>query len=414
MAEKNTKKRNMGLTDKNDVRMEDDAFESAAPKNKYYLSVSRRYNFAKYLVLIAFMCFLLISLMANRENITYENFLLLIKDVNLAARTANRSYETINYSEDSEQTVTRYKNNLVVTGGSGVKIFSGTGSQVYSGKEKFSKPRAVSSDKYLLVYDFGGTKFSLYNTFTSVFSDSFEYGITDGAISDSGTFALVSRTKEYNYSVMVYSKNCNLINRYRGNEYVIDVAISDDGKRIAIVMVEAESGYYNTTLMLCEPGSEEVIQTLTLSHVFPVKCAFSDDSNLALICDKEVYFYDKNGSLRGNFPISGELDRVSCQGDHVALAVADNAVQSDNTVIVLGYKGNVKYEGDIQARISDIELYEGSLFVLTDTDIRRITLSDGKELSKQAQGYSKELVVFSRDDVMLCTKSKAEHIDLRN
>ncbi len=413
MAEKNRRKRDLGLTENNGVRMDDGVLESAKPKNKYYLSVSRRYNFAKYAVLIVLMCFLVISLMANRDNITYENFLLLIKDVNLAAQNANKSYETITYSEDSEQTVTRYKNNLVVAGSSGIKIFSGTGSQVYSGNEKFSKPHAASSDKYLLVYDFGGTRFSLYNTFTSVFSDSFDYPITDGAISDSGTFALVTRTKEYNYAVMVYSKNCNLINRYRGNEYVIDVAISDDGKRIAVAKVDSEGGYYNTTLMLCEPGSEDVIQTLTLSRVFPVRCAFSDDGNLALLCDKEIFFYDKNGSLRGNYPISGELNSIACQGDFVALSVADNAIQSDNTVIVLDYKGNVKYEGDVFARISDIELFDGRLFVLTDTDIRRIELPDGKEYTKQVQGYSKELVVFSRDDVMLCTSTKAEHIDLR-
>ena len=414
MAENSRKKRDLGLTDKNDVRMDDEEIKSAKPKNKYYLSVSRRYNFAKYVTLIVLMCFLLISLMANRENITYENLLLLIKDVNLAAQTANKSYETITYSEDSEQTVTRYKNNLVVAGSSGVKIFSGTGGQVYSGKEKFSKPYAASSDKYLLVYDFGGTRFSLYNTFTSVFSETFEYGITDGAISDSGTFALVTRTKEYNYAVMVYSKNCNLINRYRGNEYVIDVAISHDGKRIAIVKIDAEGGYYNTTLMLCEPGSEEVVQTLTLANVFPVKCAFSDDGRLALVCDKEIYFYDKNGSLMGNYPISGGLDRIACGGDHIALSVADNSIQSDNTVIVLDYKGNVKYSGDVQARISDIELYSDRLFVLTDTYIRRIDLDSGKEYSEAVQGYSKELVVFTKDDVMLCTSTVAEHIDLRH
>lgn len=413
MAEGNRKKGRLGLTDKTDVNMDDATLRNAKPKNKYYLSVSRRYNFAKYVVLIVLMCFLLISLMANRENVTYENLLLLIKDVNLAVQTANKSYETITYSEDSEQTVTSYKNNLVVAGASGVKIFSGTGGQVYSGKEKFSKPHAVSSNKYLLVYDFGGTRFSLYNTFTSVFSDSFDYPITDGAISDSGTFALVTRTKEYNYSVMVYSKNCNLINRYRGNEYVIDVAISNDGKRIAIVKIDAEDGYYNTTLMLCEPGKDGVIETLNLSRVFPVKCTFSDNGDLALVCDTEIYFYDKNGSLMGNFPVLGDLDRIACRGDYVALSVADNAIQSDNTVIVLDYKGKVKYEGDIRARISDVELYENDLFVLTDTDIRRITLSDEKERSEQVQGYSKELIVFGRDDVMLCTPTKAEYVDLR-
>ncbi len=408
------KKKGGGLRQaaENRVYLDDETIENAAPKNKYYASVSRRYTFAKYLTLITLMVFLFISLMANRENITYENLLLLIKDVNLAAQTANRSYETITYSSDSEQTVLKYKNNVVVAGASGVQIFSGTGKQVYDGNEKFSKPYAVSSDKYLLVYDFGGTKFSLYNTFTAVFSDSFDYGITDAAISDSGSFALVTRTKEYNYAVMVYSKNCNLINRYRGNEYVIDLAISNDGKRIAIARVEAEGGYYNTSLIIGEPGSDDIVAELNLSNVFPVKCAFSEDGELALICDKEIYFYDKNGSLIGNYPISGSLSQIACQGDYVAFTVANNSIESDNTAIVLDYGGNVKFEGGIDGRIADIELLDGSLFVLCESSIKRINISGKKEYSKDASGYGKRLIVFTQDDVMLCTDTKAEHISL--
>ena len=410
------KRKNSGLeqSETNRIYMDEETARHAVPKNKYYLSVSRRYNFAKYLVLITLMFFLFFSLMANRDNITYENFLLLIKDVNLAAQTANKTYETITYSEDSEQSVTRYKNNLVVTGSSGVKIFSGTGSQVYSGKEKFSKPHSVSSDKYLLVYDFGGTKFSLYNTFTSVFSDSFDYPITDGAVSDSGAFALVSRTKEHNYAVMVYSKNCNLINRYRGSEYVMDVALSDDGERIAVAKVDAEGGYYVTSLMICKPGSDGVVAELKLNHVFPVRCAFSSDGDLALVCDKEVYFYDKNGSLIGNYPISGELSGVACEGNYLALTFGDSAMQSSNSVTVLDYNGNVKQSLEIEGRIADVEMLSSNLFVLCDAEIRRINILSGKTAKRDVGGYGKDLVVFTADDVMLCTSTKAEHLDLDN
>ena len=407
------KKKNTGLeqSEENRIYMDEETARRAKPKNKYYLSVSRRYNFAKYLVLIALMFFLFFSLMANKDSITYENFLLLIKDVNLAAQTANKSYATITYSEDAEQSVARYKNNLVVTGSSGVRIFSGTGSQVYSGNEKFSKPHSVSSDKYLLVYDFGGTKFSLYNTFTSVFSDSFEYPITDGAISDRGTFALVTRTKEHNYAVMVYSKNCNLINRYRGNEYVMDVALSDDGKKIAIAKVDAEGGYYVTSLMVCELGSDAVLSELTLTDVFPVRCAYSQDGALALVCDKEVYFYDERGGFVGNYPVSGELSGVACGENYIALTVGDGATGAESTVTVLDYKGSVKQSLHIEGRIADVELFSKNLFVLTDSAALRVDISNGKSEERTVAGYGKELVVFTRDDIMLCPSTKAEHLN---
>ncbi len=409
------KRKQTGMTEAGERPLElDEALRGAAPKNKYYASVARRYSAARYIVLLLMMGFLLVAVMTNRDNITYENFLLLIKDVNLAAQTANRSYETITYSEDSEQTVLRYKNNVVVAGSSGVQIFSGTGKQVYDGDEHFARPFAEASDKYLLVYDFGGTRFSLYNTFTKVFSDSFEYGITGAAASDSGSFALVSRTKEYNYSVSVYSKNCNLINRYRGNEYVIDLAMSDSGDRIAIAAAEADNGHFTASLLICQPGKEDKIAKLTLNNVFPVKCAFSPDGDIVLICDREIYFYDKNGGLRASYAISGELQYVDAGEGYVAFTVADNAIQSDNTLTVLDFGGRVKQQKNIDGRIADITLTDGCVTVLTDTGLIRTDILKGDEISRSVAGYGKRLIAFSRRDVMLCTSTKAEYIDLES
>ena len=57
------KKKNSGLeqSEKNRIYMDEETARHAVPKNKYYLSVSRRYNFAKYLVLIILMFFLFFS-----------------------------------------------------------------------------------------------------------------------------------------------------------------------------------------------------------------------------------------------------------------------------------------------------------------------------------------------------------------
>ena len=57
-------------------------------------------------------------------------------------------------------------------------------------------------------------------------------------------------------------------------------------------------------------------------------------------------------------------------------------------------------------------LARGIIFVLCDAEIRRINILSGKTEKRDVGGYGKDLVVFTADDVMLCTSTKAEHLDL--
>lgn len=75
---------------------------------------------------------------------------------------------------------------------------------------------------------------------------------------------MITKTREYTSAVLLYGKNNKLKNRYLKDQYVLDVAISSDGERIAMVSVKSSDGAYLAEFQLCRPGEDSAIATVSL------------------------------------------------------------------------------------------------------------------------------------------------------
>jgi len=66
--------------------------------NKYYLHVSGVYRAAKWGALLLFTLFLVLMLVLQRDNITYENFRYLLRDLNLSS-SVDGAYASLVFDE---------------------------------------------------------------------------------------------------------------------------------------------------------------------------------------------------------------------------------------------------------------------------------------------------------------------------
>lgn len=402
--------KNKKLQKDQEIEISDDEIgEATIPVNAYYAAVSAKYSVARYLLILVLVLFVSLSLINNSESITYENLMFLIKDFSYAVDSADRNFQTIVYDSDISRSYTRYRNSLALASASGLKIYSGGGKLTFDGDEKYNNPQIEASDRYLLMYDFGGNRYSLYNSFAKIFSDTPEYEIIGADISASGMFAIVTRTKEYNSAVLLYTKNCKLRNRYLSDEYVVDVAINDKGTRICILSMYAENGSYMTKIMLCRPGEENALSTLLLSDVFPMNAQFTKNGNLAVMLNESLYYYDEDGNFISGSEIGSNIScaDVSCYG--AAFALSSNAVSTESSILVYNQNGEMCYSGDIDGRVLDISLYDKFVFALMSDKIIRIDTKKFLKEELEISGVGKKILVYGENDIMLCSDTKAEY-----
>ena len=155
------------------------------PRNAYYDNVSNIYHTLFWVFLAALLVFVFVSMSCNLDLFTYENFYYLAKDISAASDLLSGTGNVINYETSvRNQAFALYRGGLAVGGDSGLQLFTATGRETLNMSPDYLKPVLHGSDRYLLMYDIGEKRYSIYNSFVCVHHEETDYPIYAGAMSD--------------------------------------------------------------------------------------------------------------------------------------------------------------------------------------------------------------------------------------
>lgn len=383
------------------------------PQNEYYENISARLGITQVILYLSLFAFVVLSFFRNTELITYQNFYYFIKDLNASSESVFAfESDAVSYPTDSEQSFTLYRKGLAVAGNSAVTVFTATGRQTVSQNISYRHPVAVGAGKYLLVYELGGTQYSLYNSYAQVFKGSSEQPILGAAVSDSGMYAIVSSSETYTSTVSLYSNDFSLLNRYNKVGYVMDVSINQKGTQVAILSSTPQNGVFSTELMLCEPGKNKEDAKDTVGDTFGWRCAYTSNGNIAVLHEKGVLYFADDGEELSSFSFSGRTPAaVDMSADGVSVCLTSNAFFEENSIIVFDKSGKMLYNEDVSDNAQQIARSGNSLYWLSEDGIHRLNLKN-KEISfSECDVSKKKLLAPSEAEALICSPQKAEYIN---
>ncbi len=388
--------------------------ESNAPRNEYYENVSVRFGIAQVVLFLLLFAFVILSFFANTELITYQNFYYFFKDLNASAEAVD-IFETdsVSYPTDEDQSFTLYRKGLAVAGNSSVTVFSATGRQILSVPISYRNPTAVGAGKYLLVYEAGGTQYSLYNSDVQIHSAKTEYPINGATVSDSGKYALITSSKEYTSTVSLYSNGFSLLADYNfQNKYVMDVTINSRGNRIGILYSTPMDGAFSTSFLLAEIGKDVAIAEPTVSSSLGLSCSFTSSGKIAILCsDSVVYLSDSGKQEREEYKLGGLFPAYADVGvNGIALSARASAVSTESNLLVFDRDGNVIYDAATADKIGQIVRSERAVFWKTPEGVSRLNLLSKTVQRTECTTDDRVLLAVSDDEVLCCSPQKAVYI----
>ena len=384
------------------------AVDGAPERNVYYDKVAAGYRTAQYLTCFLLVVVSLAGLMTGSESVTYANFVYLLRDFDtVLSASGGEAAPTIRYSADDDRQYLLYRGNLALVDRSGVEVYNSAGRRTLADDPAFSDPRAAASEQYMLVYDLGGKSYALYNSLARIYTGTLDFPISGGAVSDSGMYAVVTGTREYTSAVLLYSRNNKLKNRFLKDKYVIDVAISDDGDRVAIVSAESVDGAYCAEFQVSVPGRDTALATLNMPGVFPLAVRFFDNNCFAVLCDHAIYFYSADGEEKGSYRFVDEApSRFVLDGETAVLVFPNNVMGTESRVLCFDCTGTQVDEAVFEGRPEQAVLSSDALYLLTEHRLHRLSLSHGDTAGIDYAGGGKALLAVD-DGVLLCTASAA-------
>ncbi len=351
---------------------------------KYYLKISGRYRLWQIALILLLLVYIFFIVNAFGKYITYDNMQYLLRDFDSMSRTGESEFSRIRYDRQSEQTFTVFKNGIAQAGKESMELFDSTGLLLCSDRTNFNDPVLVPSEKYLLLYDMGGTGYSVYNAITRVISRTEEYRIADGDMSDTGAFILVTRSGETKYMVKHYnSALTHTMNIYKDN-FVMDAAISRNGRQIVVASAVPSATDFDCEIALYNVGETEMQKKILLPHTMPMSVYFGEDG-FTVLCDNKLCFYNKEGEELAVHTLSGmTLEYADLTQNGTVLAASENALGSENRIMVFSPEGELLANDMLRERVMGVGVPSlkddnAVAYILTPEKVLRLTPAETEE-----------------------------------
>ena len=381
--------------------------------NLYYEKISAALGILQVVIYLALFSFVVLSFLKNTSLITYQNFYYFFKDLNASAEAVDVfASDSVSYPTAEEQSFALYRNGLAVAGNQSVTVFTATGRQTVSQSIHYKNPIAVGAGKYLLVYELGGTQYSVYNSYTQLHMGTSDFPILGATVSDSGSFALISRSESANCTVSFYSDQFKLLRRYHRSGFVMGASLDEQGEHLAMLISTASDGRFVTRLELCDvrDEDEDSMKTVEISDSLALSCHFMNNG-VGVLCENGFTFVASDGREVAEIAFSGSHLAACFMNEEYAAFCLENAPLSDEKqIIVFDKRGKMVYNETTKDRLIDLVVCDGVLFYYTAEEICRLELSN---LRSERMAYSvgeRRILAVDSDEILLCSPQKAEFI----
>ena len=140
---------------------------------------------------------------------------------------------------------------LLVCSQNAISLYSGSGTRYVHETVSLDAPVVDSNGTLAVVYDAGGTSLYVLGQRELIFSSTGFEPILSAHLNRSGQLTVVTQESGYRGSVTVYSSAYEAVASVRlSSAFVMDAALSDDGRTLSILTIGQDNGSFSSPLSL--------------------------------------------------------------------------------------------------------------------------------------------------------------------
>lgn len=294
-----------------------------------------------------------------------------------------------------------------------IDAFTNSGKHLFSYTHGYENPVLKVSDTRALVFEQGGTEALIFDLKKLKTTVKTEKPIITGAVSDSGRYALVTLSDKYASAVSVYDKEDGLVYEwYSAEDTVNNVAVSPNGKKIAVSAFNSGGGQYKSTLSVLNFKSATAEYTEIFENALVYNIDSSFKSGFEVVTENGIKFikWHKYKSQEYKNEYSTAIFRTD-KNSYVAVFNRESD-KTDNRIAVFSKSGKLTSEFSYKGIVSDIAVRGNHIYCMSDTEIFLLS-KEGEVLRKSSCGFGAvRLNAASTNSVIVLTDNRIDKIDL--
>ncbi len=332
--------------------------------SEYYRKAARVLHTLRYVVLLLLVLLVIIGFTAYKRELTLENFRYIMRYADFDLGTDYLGANQISFTALDDTEFGYVKGDLALLSSKYFTTYDFTGSVLVEEKLAYLNPSLKTAEKYALAYDVGGTGLSIYNSYSCIYSDEFEYGIKDADIKSDGSFAVLTSGKYLSGKVIVYGANLEEKFTWETRDKeLVAVSLPEGTNKVNFVTLKVEGGDFVFSLYSYDLRNEDPVFVKDYYGEFPLKL-YSDSESVCVLTDSALHFVSSDGTEIASYSHTEDtLTGFYESGDYIALTYAKSI--SKNSTMKLFAKGGAEITSDdFENNIISFSAYGKNIYAL--------------------------------------------------
>ncbi len=288
-----------------------------------------------------------------------------------------------------------------------IKAISNGGKVIFSYNHGFEKPVLKASKTRALVFNQGGNDALIFTLSKLQSHITLEDEIINAAIGDNGTYAFVTTAKGYAAKVSVYKKNQKLLYEwFSANDMINNVAVAKNGKKIAVSVISAKVGGFDSRLMILnfKSANAEFEKQYDGELIYDLSCDNFRGVTVATANTFELIRYSKYKAT--TYKNDYNLQMLRKSGNKALLLFNRENDKTDNRIAVIKPNGKLDFEVKFNGIITDITLKNNHIYLISDTKAY-ILNSKGETVRTADCGFgAARFTVVSQNEIAVITDNQ--------
>lgn len=247
---------------------------------------------------------------------------------------------------------------------------------IWSESVSMIQPVVDICENYIAVADTSKKSVYIYDKAGLVNEIALNYIVTDVEISQSGVVAVSSNDGDVSY-LQLFDKSGSEImvqkSLLSSQGYLMDIALSDSGTKMAAVFVNVEQGSLGSQVVFYDLSGEEPVTTSfdQYESVLLASVHFLDNNVISVVGDTamSIYAFEESPELvYENLELTGEIRSLFYNDKYIGMLIEDSETDSSYDIKVFDLTGNIQYEMGTDKAYSHIAFAGNNVLMYSDSE----------------------------------------------
>lgn len=296
-----------------------------------------------------------------------------------------------------------------------IECMSVGGKNVFKGQHGYSNPVLKTSATRAVVFDQGGQGYKIYSPKGLIAEKTAESAIISANVSRCGAYALAIRGESYASSVIVYSKSGEKIYQWNSSvEIVSDVALSPNGKQLAVAVFGSYNGEYISKIYLLSFDSATPTFTAEYKGEFIYSLQTNANKGFFVIYGGGADFIHWRKYKTIKFTTENEVRFYRGNSKCSLIVNTRSADKKDNTLVLVNKRGKQINEIKWNQSITDVALVGNHIVLLCDTNLYVLD-KNGKTVRSGEAGFGGVRVLgVGLENALVLTDNQINKVALKS